>query len=87
MQLAGTGPKDAGWVADPEWIKQSDALSEAGMEALKAAQAKDPAPFKALGDKISDTCLMCHTKFKGSEVGASLPTGGIVHEPDFPEKT
>lgn len=79
IQLAGTGPKDAGWVAQAEWKKQADALSAVGMEALKLAQAKDPKGFLEVGNRLVDTCNGCHREFK-----PEIPTMGILHKPDFP---
>lgn len=72
IQLAGTGPGDAAWVATPEWKAFSEQLSAAGMDALKLAQAKDAEGFEAVGNKIIDICEGCHTKFK-----PEIPTGGI----------
>ena len=79
MQLAGTGPKDAEWVAQAEWKRQADALSTVGMEALKLAQAKDAKGFFDVGNKLVDTCNGCHAEFK-----PEIPTMGILHKPDFP---
>ncbi len=55
IQLAGTGPKDAGWVADPEWIVMSDELSAAGMDALNAAKARNVAMLNTAGDRLVAT--------------------------------
>lgn len=79
IQLAGTGPNDAGWVADADWRKISDDMSGAGMAALKAAQTKDVGALNVAGDKLVEACEACHKKFK-----PDLPSMGIVHKPDFP---
>ncbi len=81
IQLVGTGPNDAKWAADPEWIKFAEAESAAGMDALKAAQAKDVAGVNAAGDKLVAVCEGCHKKFKPAET-----TGGLYKSPDYPEK-
>ena len=81
IQLAGTGPGDAAWVATPEWKAFSEQLSAHGMEALKLAQAKDAKGFEAVGNKIIDDCEACHMKFK-----PDIPSMKIMHKPDFPHK-
>jgi len=81
IQLVGTGPNDAKWAADPEWIRLADAESAAGMDVLKAAQAKDVAGVNAAGDKLVAVCEDCHKKFKPAET-----TGGLYKSPDYPGK-
>jgi len=81
IQLVGTGPNDAKWAADPEWIRLADAESAAGMDVLKAAQAKDVAAVNASGDKLVEVCEGCHKKFK-----PDLTTGGLYKSPDYPPK-
>lgn len=81
IQLVGTGPNDAKWAADPEWIKFAEAESAAGMDVLKAAQAKDVAGVNAAGDELVAVCEGCHKKFK-----PDLTTGGLYKSPDYPKK-
>lgn len=81
IQLAGTGPSDVAWTANPDWKKRSDDLTAVGMEALKLAQAKDAAGYRAVGDKLIDVCESCHTAYK-----PDIPTMKILHKPDFPHK-
>jgi hypothetical protein len=81
IQLAGTGPNDPGWVADPEWVVMSDELSAAGMDALKAAQAKDAAGMNTAGDRLVAACEACHKKFK-----PGLTSMGIYKSPNYPPK-
>ena len=80
IKLAGTGEKDAMWVAQPEWAPFADSLSAAGMEALKAVQTKDLSQIGAIGGRLNDTCLGCHAKFK-----PDIPTQGILHGEELPK--
>lgn len=81
IQLAGTGPNDTDWVADPDWIRMSDELSDAGMEALKAAMSKDVAMLNAAGDRLVAVCEACHKQFK-----PGLTSMGIYKSPNYPPK-
>jgi len=81
IQLAGTGPKDAEWVADPEWKIMADEMSAAGMDALKATQAKDVAALNTAGDRLVASCEACHIRFK-----PGLTSMGIYKSPDYPPK-
>jgi hypothetical protein len=81
IQMAGTGPNDATWVADPEWKIDADELSAAGMDALKAAQAKNLTALGAAGDRLVAACETCHKKFK-----PGLTSMGIYKSPTYPTK-
>ena len=81
IQLAGTGPSDADWVSQPEWKGYADELSAAGMEALKASQAKDVKALGAAGDRLVAACETCHKKFK-----PGLTSMGIYKSASYPTK-
>lgn len=81
IQLAGTGPNDAAWVADPEWITMADEMSAAGMDALGAAQARNVAMLNTAGDRLVASCEACHKKFK-----PDLTSMGIYKSPNYPPK-
>ncbi len=81
IQLAGTGPNDADWVADPEWTKMSDELSAAGMDALQASMAQDAAMLNTAGDRLVAACEACHKQFK-----PGLTSMGIYKSPNYPAK-
>lgn len=81
IQLAGTGPNDAKWVADAEWKTDADAMSLAGVDALRAAQAKDVKALDEAGSKLVEACESCHKKFK-----PSLTTGGLYKSASDPAK-
>ena len=50
--------KDSG-----DWMKFAKALRDAGSEAFKAANAKDPKALETIGDKVDDACETCHAKY------------------------
>jgi hypothetical protein len=81
IQLAGTGPNDADWVMEPQWKNFADAMSAAGMDALKAAQAKDVTALNAAGDRLVAACEACHKEFK-----PGLTSMGIYKSPNYPPK-
>ena len=81
IQLAGTGPNDADWVADPQWIKMSNELSAAGMDALQASLAQDTAALNTAGDRLVAACEACHKQFK-----PGLTSMGIYKSPNYPPK-
>lgn len=79
IQLAGAGPNDATWVADPDWIRMADEMSAAGMDALAAAKARNVALLNAAGDRLVAACEACHVEYK-----LGLPSMGIYKSPDYP---
>jgi hypothetical protein len=79
IQLAGTGPNDATWVADANWIRMADEMSAAGMDALAAARARNVALLNAAGDRLVASCESCHLEYK-----LGLPSMGIYKSPDYP---
>jgi hypothetical protein len=81
IQLAGTGPNDADWIADPEWIRMADEMAAAGMDALNAAKARSVAMLNTAGDRLVASCEACHKKFK-----PGLPSMGIYKATDYPRE-
>ena len=81
IQLAGTGPSDEDWVSQPEWKEFADEMSAAGMNALRAAQAKDVTALGTAGDRLVASCEACHKKFK-----PDLTSMGIYKSPTYPPK-
>jgi len=47
-----------------DWLKESQALVEAGKEALKATQAKDADGVLAAGEPVNQSCDSCHRKYQ-----------------------
>lgn len=82
IQIEGTGPNDAAWVTDPTWKATADEMSDAGMQALSAAKAKDAALLNTAGDRLVAACESCHKAFK-----PDLPTMGLYKSPNYPRKS
>lgn len=78
IQLAGSGPNDAEWVADPQWQTMADELSDAGMQALNAAKAKDVNMLNTSGDRLVAACEACHKQFK-----PGLTSMGVYKSPNY----
>jgi len=80
IQLAGTGPNDANWVGNADWIRQADEMSNAGMDALSAVKARNIDQLTLAGDRLVAACEACHKAFK-----PDLPTMGLYKSPDYPD--
>lgn len=72
--IAGTGVNDRDWVQSPGWQKWSQAMSDAGMGARKAAQDRNLDALVAANGQLVDACEGCHKEFK-----PDLPSEGITH--------
>ena len=59
LLMMGTRVVDRG-----EWLKQSQALVEAGKEALKAVQAKNAEGVFAAGEPVNLSCDNCHRRYQ-----------------------
>jgi len=58
LMMIGSRVKDTG-----EWIRQSQALIDVGIRAVKAAQAKDKDAVFTVGGEIYDVCANCHQTY------------------------
>ena len=47
-----------------EWMKDSRALVDAGLAAVKATRARDMQAVLALNEPIVNSCVTCHRKFR-----------------------
>lgn len=74
IALGGTGVADNGWVRSPEWVRDSQALVAASLNALEAAESQNLDALNAAGDQLVETCTSCHDTFK-----PELPTEGLLH--------
>jgi hypothetical protein len=70
----GTGINDITLTQAPDWQKWSHALSDAGVAARRAAQAKDLKALVVANGQLVDVCEGCHKQFK-----PALPSEGIMH--------
>jgi hypothetical protein len=74
IALGGTGVADDGWVRSPEWVRDTQALVAASLDALEAAESQNFDALNAAGDRLVETCTSCHNTFK-----PELPTEGVLH--------
>jgi mono/diheme cytochrome c family protein len=51
-------------INDPEWIKFTDELVEAGRAAYKASQTRDAEKVADVTDKVADSCANCHQLYR-----------------------
>ena len=76
ISLGGSGEADPGWARLPAWAEYSQAMQDAGMAALAAAQRRDVDALSSIADNLTPTCEGCH-----AEVKPDLPTEGVIHMP------
>jgi hypothetical protein len=74
IRLEGTGPNDRTFVQQPDWQKFAASVSNAGLAALKAAEAKNQGALVAANGQLVEACEGCHKQFK-----PALPSEGITH--------
>jgi mono/diheme cytochrome c family protein len=58
-------------VNDPEWIKYSVELAEAGKAAYKASQSRNQEAVSDISNVVADACLQCHQVYRDRR-GAGL---------------
>lgn len=74
IRLEGTGPNDHTFVQQPEWHTFGAAVSNAGLAALKAGEAKNQEALVMANGQLVEACEGCHKRFK-----PALPSEGIMH--------
>jgi hypothetical protein len=74
IRLEGTGPNDRAFVQQPDWQKFAADVSNAGIAALRAAEAKNHDALVTANGQLVDACEGCHKRFK-----PALPSEGIMH--------
>ena len=74
IRLEGTGPNDRTFVQQPDWLKFATGVSNAGLAALKAAEARNQEAMVAANGQLVEACEGCHKRFK-----PALPSEGITH--------
>ncbi len=63
-KLSGNGARDQQWTQQADWVKYSQAVSDAGAAALSAVRAKDVKALSAAGDQLVVSCINCHREYK-----------------------
>jgi len=75
IRLPGTGPNDNTLTQQANWQKWARALSDSGLDAFKASEAKDMKALVAANSRLVDACEGCHKEYK-----PVLPSEGITHK-------
>ena len=74
IRIEGTGVNDRTYVQQPDWQKWATAVSDDGLEALKAAEGRNLQALIVANGKLVEACEGCHKRFK-----PAIPSEGIVH--------
>ncbi|MEO8096996.1 MAG: hypothetical protein ABI811_04800 [Acidobacteriota bacterium] len=64
ISIGGSGPDDAKWAKDPEWLKLAQDMTNAALKAKLAVDNKNKEALLMAGDDLVKTCETCHAKFK-----------------------
>jgi hypothetical protein len=59
-------------VDDPEWIKYTLELAEAGKAAYKASQSRNQETVSEISGLVSDSCMNCHQVYRNNRAGRCL---------------
>jgi cytochrome c2 len=51
-------------VSDPEWLKFTNELAEAGRAAYKASQSRNQEAVSDVSNQVADSCLNCHQAYR-----------------------
>jgi len=61
-------------VNDPEWIKFTNELAEAGKAAYRASQSRSQEAVSEVSNQVSDACMNCHQVYRDNRArGATAP--------------
>jgi mono/diheme cytochrome c family protein len=52
-------------VSDPDWIKFTNELADAGKAAYKASQTRNQATVSESTNQLNDSCMNCHRVYRG----------------------
>jgi hypothetical protein len=63
-KISGNGPKDQQWTQQTDWIKHSQAMTDAGLALKNAVEAKDVAALGKAGDQLVVSCITCHREYR-----------------------
>lgn len=74
-RIPGTGQFDRQWTENPEWIALANDLTTIGADAVELAEARstDVEAWRAVGDRLIENCMNCHTRFK-----PEIPSEGVL---------
>jgi hypothetical protein len=63
-RVSGNGPKDQQWTQQADWVKYSQAMSDAGLAAVTAVRSRTATELAKAGDRLVVTCIDCHREYK-----------------------
>lgn len=65
ITIAGTGPNDAKWTADPAWRQSASNMQAASVAAAIAVRSRNRDALTSAANTLADACQACHAKFRG----------------------
>jgi hypothetical protein len=77
--MGGTGEGDAQRAAQGDWVRLSQAMTDAGQRMLTAVQERNLDQLMLLGNDLVNTCVNCHNVYRlevpdvWSERGQRIP--------------
>jgi hypothetical protein len=74
IRLEGTGVNDRTFVQQKDWQTWAKTVSDAGLDAFKAAEGRNLQGLVVANGKLVDACEGCHKRFK-----PAIPSEGITH--------
>lgn len=63
LKIAGTGPSDSTWVANPDWNQLAEQLTQDGARAVNAVRSRNRELMDRAGPQLIETCDACHRAF------------------------
>lgn len=63
-RMSGNGPDDQRWPKEADWSKFSQTLSDAGLAAFRAVNARNVEALNKAGDQLVLSCIACHKEFR-----------------------
>jgi hypothetical protein len=77
----GTGKNDRMWVQSPDWQNWVREYRSAALDLHTAARARDLAKLSAAGDRLTQVCEDCHSKYR-----PATPSDGVSRYPFYPKR-
>ncbi len=78
---AGTGKKDAKWVATADWQTWVRDMEKTAREIRAAVKAKNQKKMADAADHLQEICEACHTKYR-----PKAPSDGVSRYPFYPKR-
>ncbi len=64
IAVGGSGPDDAKWAKEPQWVRLNQDMTNAALKVKLAVSSKNLPGVIAAGDELVATCESCHTQYK-----------------------